>query len=65
MIVGHVAGLIQSYKELFINSFRNSKYNIVDLDDITDSIMNDDLMIELVKKLKNQGQEFLKISSSN
>lgn len=50
MIIGHVAGLIQNYKETFIDSFRNSKYDIVDLDDITDSIMNDDLMIELVEK---------------
>lgn len=50
MIIGHIAGLTSGYKKEFIESFNNSKYYIVDLDDYTDEIMKDNNMKELVMK---------------
>lgn len=68
MIIAHVAGLTQNLKQLFKDTFVDSKYTIIDLDDYTDIIMEDKNMTGLVQryeynleKSKNQSLTKLQI----
>lgn len=50
MIIGHIAGLTQNLKSQFKDIFTESKYTIVDLDDFTDTIMEDSTMSKLIQR---------------
>ena len=50
MIIAHISGLTYTLKQKFINSLSSTKYSIIDLDDYTDKIMDDNTMIALIEK---------------
>lgn len=72
MIIAHVAGLTQSQKEVFKELILKLElnYTIVDLDDYTDEIMNDENMAEMVQRYeynieKSKGATVTKIQAKS
>lgn len=50
MIFGHIVGLTQSQKDLIFQRYSDTKYMFKDLDDITDLIMDDKNMYNLIQR---------------